>query len=110
MTTHVEHLKQLLLRYDDTLEPLLFLDRRLRELLQTGVVGICDGPLGGSECMLSKVVQDIPFVNSHFVEEALFRGWTNAQMATIVTLGGFTQDMGRRMPEHTLAYGLVRKL
>ena len=51
MTTHVEHLKQLLLRYDDTLELLLFLDRRLRELLQTGVVGICDGPSGGSDCM-----------------------------------------------------------
>ena len=40
----------------------------------------------------------------HLVEETVFGGRPDAEMAAVVTFGGFTKDMRGRVPEDSLAY------
>jgi len=39
--------------------------------------------------------EDQPFVNGHFVEEPVIRGGAKTEVAAIMLLCSFTEDMGR---------------
>ena len=46
-------------------------------------------------------------LDRHFVEKALVRGRTEAEVAAIVPLSGFTENVCGRVPEDALALGVV---
>ena len=78
-SAYLEHLQECFLGHYDSLELLLLLDSTFRELLENWIVGVGDGAS----------------VYRHFVEETVVRGRTNAQVAPVVLLCRFAEDVGR---------------
>jgi hypothetical protein len=63
-----------------------------RELFESGIVGISDWSV----------------VDSHFVEETVIRRRTEAEVATVVFLCGFTEDVCGGMPKDLFAWRRIR--
>ena len=53
-------------------------------------------------------VHHLPIFHVHVVVEALFDGRSVAEATTVIQFHRFTHDVGSRMPEHLLSYGLTR--
>ena len=52
--------------------------------------------------------QNIPLFDGHFIEEAIVSRRSEAEMATIMPFRCLSKNMGRRMPEHLLAFGMFK--
>jgi hypothetical protein len=103
-STHLEHLEEILLRNDQTLEPLLLLYRALGKLFECRVVAVRDRTAKRSSPEhILRQAGHLPVSNGHLVIETVVNGRTDAKMAAVVLLGRFSENMGRRVPEHLLA-------
>ena len=84
--THMEHFQELFFGHDEPFKLLLFLHCLFGELFKSGIVGVGDWT-----------------VRRHLVEETIVGRGTQAEVAAVMTLGGLTEDVGRRMPKDLLA-------
>ena len=91
----LEHLQKLLLGQHRTLKRLLVLHSQINQLLK-----------GIKVLRANSTITAI--THTHLIVEAFVCGRANAQMAAIVSFSRLTENVGRRVPEHTLSLRMVK--
>lgn len=108
----LEHLEELILGHLQTLERLLLLDNAIRELLKSLLVLVSNNLPADSLACRHGDPAGICYALSHVghivvkTRGVLGRG-TVAEIASKASLSGLAENMGRRVPENLLSFGVV---
>lgn len=108
----LEHLEELILGHLQTLERLLLLDNAVGELLESLLVLVSNNlPADSLACRYGDPA-GICYALSHVGHivvktRGVLSGGTVAEIASKASLGGLAEDMGRRVPENLLSFGVV---
>jgi hypothetical protein len=108
----LEHLKELILGHLQTLERLLLLDNAVGELLESLLVLFSNNlPTYSLACRYGDPL-GICYALSHvghivIKTRGVLGGGTVAEIASKASLSGLAENMGRRVPENLLSFGVV---